>query len=128
MGTKFLLCASPAHTVGAIHESPVFHGGNPPHCKPTHITVGEGLAPPDEIVHFRDSEPALRQTNCGFHAAAWRKAYPKAARAFGGVRIGSNSGTKTKEHADGVLFCFGAPSGIRTRDPLIKSQLLYQLS
>ena len=23
---------------------------------------------------------------------------------------------------------FGAPSGIRTRDPLIKSQLLYQLS
>ena len=28
---------------------------------------------------------------------------------------------------DGV-FLFGAPSGIRTRDPLIKSQLLYQLS
>ena len=28
---------------------------------------------------------------------------------------------------DGVLL-FGAPSGIRTRDPLIKSQLLYQLS
>ena len=25
-------------------------------------------------------------------------------------------------------FCIGAPSGIRTRDPLIKSQLLYQLS
>ena len=25
-------------------------------------------------------------------------------------------------------FVFGAPSGIRTRDPLIKSQLLYQLS
>jgi len=23
---------------------------------------------------------------------------------------------------------YGAPSGIRTRDPLIKSQLLYQLS
>ena len=31
-----------------------------------------------------------------------------------------------------TLICikafFGAPSGIRTRDPLIKSQLLYQLS
>ena len=25
-------------------------------------------------------------------------------------------------------FLIGAPSGIRTRDPLIKSQLLYQLS
>ena len=27
-----------------------------------------------------------------------------------------------------ILVAFGAPSGIRTRDPLIKSQLLYQLS
>ena len=27
-----------------------------------------------------------------------------------------------------MSFLFGAPSGIRTRDPLIKSQLLYQLS
>ena len=26
------------------------------------------------------------------------------------------------------LYPFGAPSGTRTRDPLIKSQLLYQLS
>ena len=26
------------------------------------------------------------------------------------------------------VFAYGAPSGIRTRDPLIKSQLLYQLS
>ena len=26
------------------------------------------------------------------------------------------------------VLTFGAPSGIRTRDPLIKSQLLYQLS
>ena len=25
------------------------------------------------------------------------------------------------------LYCFGAPSGTRTQDPLIKSQLLYQL-
>ena len=27
-----------------------------------------------------------------------------------------------------IALTFGAPSGIRTRDPLIKSQLLYQLS
>ena len=27
-----------------------------------------------------------------------------------------------------VLFLFGAPSGTRTQGPLIKSQLLYQLS
>ena len=33
-----------------------------------------------------------------------------------------------KSTPHGVLFCVGAPSGIRTRDPLIKSQLLYQLS
>ena len=36
--------------------------------------------------------------------------------------------TKTKRHGKSVSFCFGAPSGTRTRDPLIKSQLLYQLS
>ena len=44
---------------------------------------------------------------------------------------GFESGTmipKQKSTPNGVLFCFGAPSGIRTRDPLIKSQLLYQLS
>ena len=36
---------------------------------------------------------------------------------------------KTKSIAKGDGFCFyGAPAGIRTRDPLIKSQLLYQLS
>ncbi len=28
----------------------------------------------------------------------------------------------------GICFIYGAPSGTRTRDPLIKSQLLYQLS
>ena len=33
-----------------------------------------------------------------------------------------------KNHASCLSFRTGAPSGIRTRDPLIKSQLLYQLS
>ena len=65
------------------------------------------------------------ERGCG--AAVERKAYPKP-KGFGGVQIG-NYDTKTKESTpNGVLFCFGAPSGIRTRDPLIKSQLLYQLS
>ena len=31
-------------------------------------------------------------------------------------------------HLCADIFLYGAPSGIRTRDPLIKSQLLYQLS
>ena len=35
---------------------------------------------------------------------------------------------KRKTTPYGVVFFYGAPSGIRTRDPLIKSQLLYQLS
>ena len=35
---------------------------------------------------------------------------------------------KRKNTTHGGVFLFGAPSGIRTRDPLIKSQLLYQLS
>ena len=35
----------------------------------------------------------------------------------------------TKENAaTNVAAFFGAPSGTRTQDPLIKSQLLYQLS
>ena len=33
-----------------------------------------------------------------------------------------------KHHARWCFSFYGAPSGIRTRDPLIKSQLLYQLS
>ena len=39
-----------------------------------------------------------------------------------------SGGKKTKNTAFAVFLFFGAPSGIRTRDPLIKSQLLYQLS
>ena len=35
---------------------------------------------------------------------------------------------KTKNSFFRTSFFYGAPSGIRTRDPLIKSQLLYQLS
>ena len=35
---------------------------------------------------------------------------------------------KKKNTAYAVFSFYGAPSGIRTRDPLIKSQLLYQLS
>ena len=35
---------------------------------------------------------------------------------------------KQKPPRDVVVLFYGAPSGIRTRDPLIKSQLLYQLS
>ena len=35
---------------------------------------------------------------------------------------------KQKNHPIGWFFVFGAPPGTRTLDPLIKSQLLYQLS
>ena len=35
---------------------------------------------------------------------------------------------KQKTPHEVVFLFYGAPSGIRTRDPLIKSQLLYQLS
>ena len=35
---------------------------------------------------------------------------------------------KKRNAMHSVFLFFGAPSGIRTRDPLIKSQLLYQLS
>ena len=35
---------------------------------------------------------------------------------------------RKKHHARWCFSFYGAPSGIRTRDPLIKSQLLYQLS
>ena len=41
-----------------------------------------------------------------------------------GMGTGGPSALKTLT----TLFQGGAPSGIRTRDPLIKSQLLYQLS
>ena len=42
------------------------------------------------------------------------------------VRPEGNGATKKPQHS--LRFFFGAPSGTRTQDPLIKSQLLYQLS
>ena len=35
---------------------------------------------------------------------------------------------RDEDPAEGRVFVCGAPSGFRTPDPLIKSQLLYQLS
>ena len=47
------------------------------------------------------------------------------------ANVGHQSGTKSKSGAPGVLEApdkNGGPSRTRTLDPLIKSQLLYQLS
>ena len=70
--------------------------------------------------------PLCAGMRCGCDTAAERKASPKP-KGFGGVQIG-NYDTKRKTSIIDGGFSFGAPSGIRTRDPLIKSQLLYQLS
>ena len=65
---------------------------------------------------------------CGADAELRRGAKPvQSPRALEGFESGTMI-PKQKSTPNGVLFCFGAPSGIRTRDPLIKSQLLYQLS
>ena len=58
-----------------------------------------------------DSEPGLRSNITGEISL---KAIKKAVKSLQNI----------KEKP----FKYGAPSGIRTRDPLIKSQLLYQLS
>ena len=41
---------------------------------------------------------------------------------------GDSGVSNRKDHPFRVVFLFGAPSGTRTQGPLIKSQLLYQLS
>ena len=41
---------------------------------------------------------------------------------------GDGGVSNRKDHPSRVVFLFGAPSGTRTQGPLIKSQLLYQLS
>ena len=41
---------------------------------------------------------------------------------------GNGGVSNRKDHPFRVVFLFGAPSGTRTQGPLIKSQLLYQLS
>ena len=48
---------------------------------------------------------------------------------FGGASRARMSRKALRQRKSTALAVhFGAPSGIRTRDPLIKSQLLYQLS
>ena len=62
---------------------------------------------------------------------SWLSAPRDADTASGGMRtlrVQIPKVAKTKKHRLCGVFVFGAPSGIRTRDPLIKSQLLYQLS
>ena len=44
------------------------------------------------------------------------------------MRVQCPEGTITKARSEYRAFVIGAPSGTRTLDPLIKSQLLYQLS
>ena len=55
------------------------------------------------------------------------RAYAKG-KALGGVHHRGVHEIQKEHRCCDALFVFGAPSGIRTRDPLIKSQLLYQLS
>ena len=45
-----------------------------------------------------------------------------------GVRVPNVLHTKNKNHQKVILIFYGAPSGTRTLDTLIKSQVLYQLS
>ena len=47
---------------------------------------------------------------------------------IGGAAISGGNPEKHRKNLEQVEVFSGAPSGIRTRDPLIKSQLLYQLS
>ena len=75
----------------------------------------------------RDSKPALRRDTVRLRHCGRAQSQSKARRLLEGFESGTMI-PKQKSTPNGVLFCFGAPSGIRTRDPLIKSQLLYQLS
>ena len=77
----------------------------------------------------RDSEPAVRKcfagilfllrANCLAIIAQEQKR---------GVRIGMFMDKQKIQTLASGYIVYGAPAGIRTRDPLIKSQLLYQLS
>ena len=57
----------------------------------------------------------------------WSAKHVQSQKALEGFESEATKGTKEKGRLLPSFF-FGAPSGIRTRDPLIKSQLLYQLS
>ena len=98
------------------------------------MPVGRGLAPAvslDECRRKRLVVSGIQNPLCaGMGANAGLRQSAKHVQSLKALE-GFESGTmipKQKSTPNGVLFCFGAPSGIRTRDPLIKSQLLYQLS
>ena len=57
----------------------------------------------------------------------WRKILPSE-RSFVSQRESFYGSSPIAKRAKRKNIAYGAPSGIRTRDPLIKSQLLYQLS
>ena len=79
------------------------------------------------IVHYHACVANNRSVGC-LVANFFRKIFP-----FVSLRLPTRSSprfkSKTKrDKQNAYLFLFGAPSGTRTQDPLIKSQLLYQLS
>ena len=75
----------------------------------------------------RDSEPPRAPTYI-LNQKIKALALPCVQRTHGGVHHRKNTTQKKTDHRWWSVFFCGAPSGIRTRDPLIKSQLLYQLS
>ena len=70
--------------------------------------------------------PALRRDTVRLRRCGGAQSHSKARRLLEGFESGTMIPKENLHHR--WRFSFGAPSGIRTRDPLIKSQLLYQLS
>ena len=104
------------------------------HVKSPHKSVGRRLPPAVSLDECRRKRlvvsgiqnPALRRDTVRLRHCSRAQSQSKAR----GLWRGSNRELwKQKERpCKCMVFLFGAPSGIRTRDPLIKSQLLYQLS
>ena len=75
------------------------------------------------------ANPCLRQNNIVPYMRRQRKLSNGRERLVAGLEPYYVYEQKENRPTLSVCFLFvGAPSGIRTRDPLIKSQLLYQLS
>ena len=73
---------------------------------------------------------ALKTPHRGVFAPRYAKRGARAVLVPDGVPVRNILGNRNKKTPRNFLrgVCFGAPSGTRTQDPLIKSQLLYQLS
>ena len=125
-------------TVGGIQAGEDFDGQPAPAVRAAHQHGADWVRRGDVAVGEQDDAVTHGDRQIAFDAVVRRRvpAASSGGRGRGSPRVVNTPGVVATEKPSGdpqgrgpaAMSCDGAPSGFRTPDPLIKSQLLYQLS